>query len=96
MVKMYGTSFYGSCLWNLFRPDCQKRFTTWNIAMRIVLELPNTTHGHFLDQLSGLSQIHHILKCCFIKFMQSLSNNNNNKLVLAEHSTEFTALELVD
>ncbi len=49
--------------------------------MRIVLELPNTTHGHFLDQLSGLSQIHHILKCCFIKFIQSLSNNNNIKLV---------------
>ncbi len=33
------------------------------------------------DQLSGLNHIHHILKCHFIKFMQSLSNSNNNKLV---------------
>ncbi len=23
MVKMYGTSFYGCCLWDLFGPDCQ-------------------------------------------------------------------------
>ncbi len=40
-----------------------------------------TTHRRFLDQLSGLNHIHHILKCRFIRFMQSLSNSNNNKLV---------------
>ncbi len=44
MVKTYRTSFCGSCQWDLFRPDCQKRFTTWNIAMRIILDLPNTAH----------------------------------------------------
>ncbi len=49
--------------------------------MRIILELPNTTHRQFLDQLLGLNHIHHILKCCFKTFMQSLSNSNNNKLV---------------
>ncbi len=76
-----GTSFYGSCLWDLFRPDCQKHFTTWNIPMWIMLELPNTTHRRFLDQLSGLNHIHHILKCRFIKFMQSLSNSGNKKWV---------------
>ncbi len=81
MVKTYRTSFYASCLWDLFEPDCQKLFTTWHIAMRIILELRNTTHRRFLDQLSGLNHIHHILKCCFVKFMQSLSNSNNNKLV---------------
>ncbi len=81
MVKTYANSFYDSCLWDLFRPDCQKPFTTWNIAIRIILELPNTTHRRFLDQLSVLTHIHHILKCCFITFMQSLSNSNNNKLV---------------
>ncbi len=49
--------------------------------MRIILELSNTTNGRFLDQLSGLNHIHHILKCCFKIFMESLSNSNNNKLV---------------
>ncbi len=81
MVKTYGTSFYGSCLWDLFGPNCQKRFTTWNIAMRIILELLITAHMRCLDQLSGLNHIHHILKCHFIKLMQSLSNSNNKKLV---------------
>ncbi len=40
-----GKQFYGvlvSCLWDLFGVDSQNRFTTWNIAMRIILELPNT------------------------------------------------------
>ncbi len=60
MVKKYGTSFYGSCLWDLFGPDCKKLFTTWNIAMRIILEFPNTTHRRFLDQMSGLNHIHRI------------------------------------
>ncbi len=50
-VKTYGTSFYDTCPWDLFGPDCQKRFTTWNIVMRIILELPNTTYSQFLDQL---------------------------------------------
>ncbi len=81
MVKTYGTSFYGSYLWDLFGPDCETHFTTWNIAMRIILVLQNTIHRRFVDQLSGLNNIHHILKCCFINFMQSLSNSNNNKLV---------------
>ncbi len=49
--------------------------------MTIILELPNTTHRRFFDQLSGLNQIRHILKCCFIKCMLYLSNSNNNKLV---------------
>ncbi len=73
MVKTYGTSFYGSCLWDLFGLDFQKGFTTWYIAMRIILELLNIAHS--------LNHIHHILKCCFIKFMQSLSDSTNNKLV---------------
>ncbi len=80
MVKTYGTSFYGCCLWDLYGSDCLKLFTTWNVAMRIILELPNTTHRRFLDQLSGLNHIHHILKCRFMKFMQCLSNSNNDKL----------------
>ncbi len=40
MVKTYGISFYGSCLWDLFGPDGQKPFTNMNIVMRIILELP--------------------------------------------------------
>ncbi len=55
--------------------------TANNIIPRIILELPNTTHNRFLDQLSGLNHIHHILKYRFIKCMQFLSNSNNNKLV---------------
>ncbi len=53
--------------------------------LRIILEFPNTTHGRFVDQLSGLNHIYHILKGRFINFMQSLSNSNNNKLLHLYH-----------
>ncbi len=82
MVKTYGTSFmavvYGIYLGQIFKTFLQHGN---NNAMKIILELPNTAHRRFLDQLSGLNHIHHILKCHFIKFMQSLLNNNNNKIV---------------
>ncbi len=31
-IVTYGTSFYGSSVWNLFGADCQNRFITWNIT----------------------------------------------------------------
>ena len=77
LLSMYGTSFYGSVLWDLYGRACNKLYTTWNVAIRRLCNLPYKTHRRFLDILSDLRHINVSLKFRFIKFTESLLESNN-------------------
>lgn len=80
MLKLYGCSFYGSPLWDLYKSEIDSLYTSWNIAMRTLCDLPYRTHTRYLDSISGLVHIKHILKCRFIKFMSGIINGDNSHL----------------
>ncbi len=44
MLKMYGCSFYGSPLWDLYSTDINCLYTYWNVALRTLCDLPYRTH----------------------------------------------------
>ena len=77
LVQLYGSSFYGSPLWNLYGCGSQKLYTTWNIAMRKLLNLPYQTHTRFLEILACIRHIKFSLKSRFIKFICSLLKSSN-------------------
>ena len=52
ILNIYATSFYGSNLWLFSGPSCEKLFKSWNIMIRNVWNLPNTTHKYFIEQIS--------------------------------------------
>ncbi len=54
--------------------------TSWNVALRTLCSLPYRAHTHYLDHLSGLLHVKYILKCRFIKFIQSMMQWNNKHL----------------
>ncbi len=66
----------GSYLGQIVKNFLQHEILPWELYLNSQIQLMQ-----FLDQLSGRNHIHPILKCCFINFMQSLSNSNNNKLI---------------
>ena len=40
LVQTYACNVYGSNTWNLFSTDCQRLFTSFNVAVRMVYNLP--------------------------------------------------------
>ena len=56
LINTYTTSFYGSPLWDLYSPSCEKLFKSWNVTMRSILKLDRKTHRYLLEPLSG--QVH--------------------------------------
>ena len=62
------TSFYGSCLWDLYSPEVNKIYSSWNVTMRNVLSLPWTSHRYFIESVSNTRHP----KTMLCKFWESL------------------------
>ena len=52
MNQIYDTLFTGSPLWDIFS-DAIKLENTWNKSVRLMLDLPLTTHRNLIEPLSG-------------------------------------------
>jgi len=48
LVQAYACNMYGSNTWDLFSPECQKIYTSYNVAIRNILKLPRKTHRYLL------------------------------------------------
>ena len=77
LLQIYGTSFYGSCLWNLYGAATKSLFTTWNIAIRKLTGVPYRTHTRLLDFISDLKHVKFSLKRRFLCFTQKLLKSKN-------------------
>ena len=78
MIKFictYATNFYGSSLWNLYSRDCEKLYSSWNVAVRNALKLDRRTHRHLVAPLSGQPHLKNMLLSRFAKFHKSLLNS---------------------
>ena len=69
LLQIYGSSFYGSNLWNLYDKTCESLYKTYNIGIRKIFSLPWCTHTRYLTHLSCLNDLDHILKCRLVKFL---------------------------
>ena len=92
LLSAYGTSFYGSNLWNLYGKAAKTLYTSWNIAIRRTLKIPYRTHTRYLNKLSGLHHIHFTLKRRFINFIQRLFMSDNLLIKNMLHYTTSTCL----
>ena len=52
--KVFNTHFYGSQLWNLFTQEAARLEKTWNISVRMVLDVSRNTHRFFIEPLSEM------------------------------------------
>ena len=76
LLNIYVCSFYGSCLWNLFSKEVLKIFSSWNVTVRNVFNLPRNTHRYLIESVSNMQHPKMMLCSRYIKFMDSLVKCN--------------------
>ena len=80
LYNIYACSFYGSNLWDLYCDNTNKISTSWNVAVRILFDLPRQTHRYFIEPVSESLHVKTMLCSRFISFCDSLSNSS--KLII--------------
>ena len=78
LLNIYGTSFYGCNLWNLYGKSATELYVTWNIALRRLFYLSYRTHTRFLHHITDLRHVSLSLKIRFINFCRTLINSHNS------------------
>ncbi len=58
-----------SNLWDLYSKEFMSLGKTWNVAIRKVSNVAFETHSRFVQHVSQLNHVTHMLKSRFIKFM---------------------------
>ncbi len=80
LLVIHEYSFYGSSLWDLYCNACNHLYTTWNIAVHILYELPRTAYTRLLCNITNLPHIKYNLKCRFIKFVNNATKSLTRRL----------------
>ena len=74
LVNTYALSLYGSNLWNILSPDCEKLYASYNVTIRTVLNIDRQTHRYLIEPLSGSSHVKTLISSRYATFYHSLVN----------------------
>ena len=76
LLNSFATGLYGSNLWDLFSKDCDRLYTSYNVAIRNILHLDRCTHRYLIEPLSENLHVKTILASRFVTFHQSLRSSS--------------------
>ena len=92
--SIYNSHFCGSCLWDLFSKEAGMVENTWNVSMRLMLDIPRETHRYLIEPLSSTTRVKTIVIKRFLSFLdqirkssKSASNFLFNSILLDARST---------
>ena len=69
---IYNSSWYGSVLYDLFSPTAVKIESSYNRSMKIMLDLPYSTHRGLIEPISGRKHIKRTFIKRFIDFINKI------------------------
>ena len=75
---IYNTHLSGSCLWDLFSREAVQMESTWNVSIRLMMNLPRETHRRLIEPLSGISHIKFTLLKRFLSFLEQIRKSTKN------------------
>ena len=78
LVNVYASSFYGSNLWDLYSPQVDKIYKSWNVTVRNIFNLPWKTHRYWIEIISNCLHPKTFLTSRFVKFARSLMSSRKN------------------
>ena len=82
MYDIYTKSFYGSNLYDLFSTECNRLYTSWNIAVRDCFQISRLTHRYLIEEVSQSMHPLVALSCRFINFNKSLKDSSKPSIRL--------------
>ena len=72
LIRTFGTSLYGSPLWNLKSDEHLKLNRAWNTTVKMVFDLPFETHKRFVESLTKVPHLQSVLHGRYIRFLNGL------------------------
>lgn len=81
LLEVYATSFYGSSLWNLFSKEVTRIFSSWNVTVRNVFNLPWDTHRYLIETVSKSTHPKVMMCSRYMKFMESMGGTCKKRSV---------------
>ena len=88
IINMYATSFYGSQLWDLQSPECDRLYKAWNVMVRNVYKLDRCTHKYFIESVSNCLHPRVMLASRFVKFHKSCIESSKLSVRLLSRLSE--------
>ena len=76
MNSVYNSHLSGSCLWNLFSKEAVQMENTWNVSMRLMLDLPRETNRRLIEPLSGVKHVKFIMLKRFLSFIEQIRKSH--------------------
>ena len=75
LLNTYATSLYGSNTWDILSAECERLYTSYNVTIRIVLQIDRCTHRYLVEPLSGRLHLKTMIASRFATFHHSLINS---------------------
>ena len=75
---IYNTHLSGSCLWDLFCREAIMMENTWNVAVRLMLDIPRESHKYLIEPLSKTTHIKIQLVKRFLTFLEQIKKSNKS------------------
>jgi len=76
LYNIYTCSFHGSHLWDLYCNNVVRLYSSWNMAVKVVFNLPRATHRYFIEPISEKYHLKTMLCSRFVSFFHSLKKSN--------------------
>ena len=86
LLSIYSTALYGSCLWQLASDEHLKLNRSWNVAVKMIWDLPHSTHTRFVEPLSPVPHLEAVLMSRYIGFVENLMKTQKSLLRLILNS----------
>ena len=74
LLNIYATSFYGSSLWDLYSPEVTRIFSSWNVTVRNIFNVPWTTHRYLIEGISQSAHPKTMLCSRYVKFLEAMKS----------------------
>ena len=74
LVHTYATCMYGSNLWDIQSPYCEKIYSSYNVAIRNILNVDRKTHRFLIEPLSGRLHLKTLLAARYVSFYRSVTD----------------------
>ena len=78
LLSIYSTALYGSPLWQLGSEEHLKLNRSWNTAVKMIWDLPHSTHTRFLENLCPVPHLESVLVGRYIDFIHNLRRSDKD------------------
>jgi len=72
LLQTFAANLYGSNLWDIFGTDCNRLYTSYNVAIRNIMKVERCTHRYMIEPISNVPHLKTMLSSRFVSFHNSL------------------------